>query len=398
MKLLLAIQDSMGHLLPSIRFAQAAQALGHDVVAVSADRHGALLDQSGIPHVAVTNAENPFMSMGDWYVVETVKTQVRVFDSLLEQVRPDAVVCGPLAISALIFAERHALPVAILGYSTYLYPGIDDDSEARWWRLRSITGFYNAARAGMGLPALTADPERTPLIGDCYLLRNVPEFTGPMRLPDSVVHVGGLNGEPGAGHVAARAFARRWREQGRPVVFVQIGRLFRKNDLWTRLMAALDSLGLAAIADVGRCDYLPDNPDLPEHCFATRFVSLGDVAELVDFTVCSGHGASLLGSMSHCKPMACVPTSADSVELAERVAECGLGVSIDASQAADALARDLGAFRRRHEAGGFDPSLQRFRASLGEWRDREGPVIASILERLQLARTDRAAAAAALSA
>ena len=388
----------MGHLLPSIRFAQAVQALGHDVVAVSADRHGALLDQSGISHIPVTNAENPFMSMGDWYVVETVKTQVRVFDSLLERVRPDAVVCGPLAISALIFAERHALPVAILGYSTYLYPGIDDASETRWWRLRSITGFYNAARAGLGLPPLTADPERTPLIGDCYLLRNVPEFTGPLRLPELVFHVGGLHGEPGAGQVAARAFARRCREQGRRVVFVQIGRLFRHGDLWPRLMAALDALGLAAIADVGRCDYLPETPDLPAHCFATRFVSLGDVADLVDAMVCSGHGASLLGCMSHRKPIACVPTSADLVELAERVAACGLGVSIDASQASDGLAASLREFLRRHEAGAFDASLERYCALLGEWKAQEGPVIASILERLQLARTDRAAAAAALSA
>ena len=398
MRLLLTIQDSMGHLLPSIRFAQAAQALGHDVVAVSADRHGALLDQSGIPHISVTNADNAFMSMGDWYVVETVKTQVRVFDSVVEQVRPDAVVCGPLAISALIFAERQALPVAVLGYSTYLYPGIDDTNETRWWRLRSITGYYNVARAGLGLLPLTADPERTPLLGDCYLLRNVPEFTGPLRLPASVFHVGGLHGEPGAGHYAARAFARRCREQGRRVVFVQIGRLFRKGDLWPRLIAALDALGLAAIADVGRSDYLPENPELPPHCFAARFVSLGDVADLVDAVICSGHGASLLGGMSHRKPIACLPTSADSVELAERVVACGLGVSIDASQAADGLAAGLRDFLRRHEAGGFDASLQRYCALLGEWRAQEGPVIANVLARLQLMRTDRVAAATALSA
>ncbi|HEY5722748.1 MAG TPA: hypothetical protein VIT45_10535 [Allosphingosinicella sp.] len=398
MKLMLAIQDSMGHLLPSIRFAQQAQKLGHEIVAVSSDRHGALLDQSGIPHIPVTNADNPFMSMGDWYAVDVVKTQVRVFDTLVDRLKPDAVVCGPLAISAFMFAERQALPLAVIGYASYLYPGIGDSDETRWWRLRSITGFYNAARAGLGLRPLAADPERTPLIGDCYMLRNVPEFTGPAQLPASVFHVGGLHAEPGAGAYSARAFAERWRDRGRRVVFLQIGRLFGKVDLWPRLTAALDALGLAAIADVGRCDYLPEDAQFPDHCFGARFISLGDVADLVDFILCSGHGASLLGGMSHGKPLACLPTSADSVELAARIAELGLGASLDWRQPTDGIAADLRVFLQRHDAGGFDPALERFGGLLGEWKAREGAVITGVLERLQAIRTDRAAAGAALSA
>ncbi|MGA9583092.1 MAG: hypothetical protein WBR13_14110 [Allosphingosinicella sp.] len=398
MRLLLAIQDSMGHLLPSIRFGQLVQALGHGVVAVSADRHGALLDQSGIEHIPVRNADGPFMSMTDWYNVETVKVQVRVLDSLVEQVQPDAVVCGPLAISAMIFAERHSLPVGVLGYSTYLYPGLDETAEGRSWRLRSITGFYNSARAALGMAPVAADPESSPLIGDCHLLRNVPEFTGPARLPESVLHVGALHGEPGAGHFAAREFARHWRARGRRIVFVQIGRLFGEGDLWRRLTIALDRLGLAAIADTGRADYLRESADQPAHCFATRFASIGDVVDLVDAVICSGHGASLLGAMTHRKPIACLPTTADTVELADRAAACGLGVSIDSSLDSDALQTRLREFLDRHAAGAFDQSLERYCASLGRWKSREPEVVAAMLERLMEIRRARAPAHAELSA
>lgn len=382
MKLLLTIQDSMGHLLPSIRFAQRVQGLGHDVVAVSADRHGALLDQHGIDHVPVTNAGGAFMSTWDWYVVDSVATQVRVFESMVDRLRPDAVICGPLAISAMIFAERQGLPVGIIGYSTYLYPALDDLDATRWWRLRSITDFYNAGRAALGLRPVAADPAATPLIGDAYLLRNVPEFTGPGRLPAPVLHVGGLHAEPGAGHVRARAFARHWRAQGRRVVFVQIGRLFHKAALWTRLMTALDALGLAAIADTGRSDYLSGGEDVPPHCFATRFVSIGDVADLVDGVICSGHGASLLGALSHRKPLVCLPTSADSVELAERAAACGLGVHLDAEQPQEYLIPALGDALDRAAAGRFDPPLRRFHDALAAWTDKEEAVIATMLARL----------------
>lgn len=398
MRLLLAIQDSMGHLLPSIRFGQIAQALGHGVVAVSADRHGALLDQSGIEHFPVRNADGPFMAMTDWYNVETVKVQVRVFDSIVEQVQPDAVVCGPLAISAMIFAERHSLPVGVLGYSTYLYPGVDEAAEGRSWRLRSITGFYNTARAALGMGPVAADPESSPLIGDCHLLRNVPEFTGPDRLPSSVLHVGGLHGEPGAGHFAAREFALGWKARGRRIVFVQIGRLFGDGQLWRRLTVALDRLGLAAIADTGRADYLRESADLPAHCFVTRFASIGDVADLVDAVICSGHGASLLGAMTHRKPIAFLPTTADTAELAERAVACGLGVNIDSSLDSDGLASRLREFLDRGDGGAFEQGLELYCASLRRWKSKEPEVVAEMLARLMEIRRARAPAHAELSA
>lgn len=397
MRLLLTIQDSMGHLLPSIRFAQRAQGLGHEVVAVSADRHGALLDQYGIEHVPVTNAGGAFMSTWDWYVVDSVATQVRVFESMADRLRPDAVICGPLAISALIFAERQGLPVGMIGYSTYLYPALDDVDATRWWRLRSITDFYNAARTALGLRAVAADPVATPLLGDVCLLRNVPEFTGPGRLPDRVLHVGGLHVEPGAGHARARAFARHWRARGRRVMFVQIGRLFHKADLWTHLMAALDALGIAVIADTGRADYLTGGEDVPSHCLAARFVSIGDVADLVDAVICSGHGASLLGALSHRKPLVCLPTSADSVELAQRVAACGLGVQLDAEQPLERLTPALRAAFDRAAAGTFDEALRRFHDALAAWTGREEAVIAALLARLETAGTHKRSAFPVLS-
>jgi hypothetical protein len=383
MKILLSINDSMGHLLPAIRFAQIAQRLGHGVVVVSAECHSALLDLYGIEHIPVTNSGTTFMATWDWYGVDTVASEVRVFDSVVERIRPDVVICGPLAISAMIFAERRKLPVGIIGYSTYLYPALNDDDTTRWWRLNSISGFYNAARTHLGLPEVSAHPDSTPLIGDAYLLRNVPEFTGPSSLPPQVMHVGGLHLDPGAGHGRARAFAQQWRSKGRRVVYVQMGRLFEKSEIWTTLMAALELLGMAAIADTGRSDYLHDESAIPPHCFVSRFVSLGDVADLVDAVICSGHGASLLGAMSQQKPLACLPTSADSKELADRVVACGLGVRLDPMQSPGPLAVALQGFFDQQKSGHFDGCLRQFHDALAVWIDKEEAVIDAMLMRLE---------------
>lgn len=382
MRLLLVIQDSMGHLLPSIRFGQHAQALGHQVLAVSSDRHMAIMDQFGVEHVSVYNADVPFLSTRDWYLVETVKTQVRVLHEVAERFRPDAIVCGPLAISAFIMAEQLDLPVGIIGYSTLLYPGLGDDDPTRRWRIHSITGFYNEARRALGLGIVKPDPVTTPLLGDCWMIRNVAEFTGDVRLHDKILHVGGLNIEPKSGHAAARHFARQWREAGRSVVFVQLGRLFEKQHIWHRLLTALDAQGYAILADTGRSDYLPDGVDVPRHCFAARFLCLGDVADLVDAVICSGHSASLIGAINHRLPMAFLPTSADSVELATRAKQCGLGAVIDAKQSAADIAADLHLFFRRQRAGAFDPALAGFAEQFGQARLGERPLVAEVLGRL----------------
>jgi hypothetical protein len=363
--------------------ASAMRSIGVGVVVVSAECHSALLDLYGIEHIPFTNRGTTFMATWDWYGVDTVASEVRVFDSVVERIRPDVVICGPLAISAMIFAERRKLPVGIIGYSTYLYPALNDDDTTRWWRLNSISGFYNAARTHLGLPEVSAHPDSTPLIGDAYLLRNVPEFTGPSSLPPQVMHVGGLHLDPGAGHGRARAFAQQWRSKGRRVVYVQMGRLFEKSEIWTTLMAALELLGMAAIADTGRSDYLHDESAIPPHCFVSRFVSLGDVADLVDAVICSGHGASLLGAMSQQKPLACLPTSADSKELADRVVACGLGVRLDPMQSPDLLAVALQGFFDQQKKGCFSGSLRQFHDALAVWIDKEETVIDAMLMRLE---------------
>ena len=190
MKHLFVVQASFGHLLPAMRLARLVLERGHEALFVASDQYSALLDAHGLEHVAVANTGMPFLSTYDWYDVTTVGIQVELLRKIVEQHRPDVLVTGPLGLSTFMAAELRSLPVVVIGYGEYLYPGVGDLDPGRWWRLRTITSFYNACRRAQGLAPVEAEPETSPLLGSRYLLRNVPQFTSPSELPARVTSAG----------------------------------------------------------------------------------------------------------------------------------------------------------------------------------------------------------------
>jgi UDP:flavonoid glycosyltransferase YjiC (YdhE family) len=394
MKYLFIVQASFGHLLPALRLAELVLERGHEALFVASDQYSALLDQRGLQHLPVTNTGHPFLSTYDWYDPGTVGIQVRLLGKIVERYRPDVLVTGPLGLATFMIAELRSLPVLVLGYGEFLYPGVGDDNPTRWWRLRTVTSFYNQCRKEHGLEPIEADPETTPLLGDCYLSRNVPEFTTPAELPARVRHVGGLYWEPAYRNPRMERFVRGEEARGRRRVYVQIGRLFDKTWVWARLMNVLDELGVACVADTGRADYLDSAGDAFPSCFQARFVPVGSVAA-ADAVICSGHTAVILGAITHRKPLLCIPTSADADECAERVAQCGLGAKIHYKTEfnADSFQR----FFDRVDRGEFRAALARFSGHLEAWKRAErslGDIGATLGEprRDERAPVDRGAA------
>jgi hypothetical protein len=380
-KHLFVTQASMGHLLPAIRLARLVQDRGHQVRFVASDIYSGVLDLHGLPHVPVSNSNLPFLSTYDWYDVNTVGIQVRLLHTLVDRDPPDVVITGPLGLAAFIVAESRSLLVVVLGYGEYLYPGLRDQDPIRWWRLRTVTDYYNDSRRALGLKSVEALPDTSPLLGGLYLLRGVPQFTSPRLLPPQVRHVGGLYWEPEYQNPAMERFLDRCRKHDQRIVYVQLGRLFGKSWVWTRLMNLLGELGVACVADVGRADYLQDDPHSYPHCFACRFAPLGSVTG-ADAVICSGHTASVLGAMTHRTPLLCIPTSADAEESADRVVQCGLGMKINYER--ELTVDQLQRFLRRADGGDFAVGLRRFSDYLETWKTAEpelGDIALPLIER-----------------
>lgn len=380
MKHLFVVQASFGHLLPAMRLAELVEERGHEALFVASDRYGALLDVHGLRNVPVSNIGWPFLSTYSWYDAESVRIQVRVLTQIMEHYPPDVLVTGPLGLATFIVAERCSIPVVVLGYGEYLYPGLRDEDPTRWWRLRSITSFYNECRKAQGLAPVEVEPETSPLLGACTLVRNVPQFTSPVELPARARHVGGLYWEPAHRDPRIQQFLEESRGRYRRTVHVQVGRLFEKPWIWTRLMTILEDLGIACVADVDRADYLRAAPREFPNLLMARFAPLGRV-EGAEAVICSGHTAAVLGAMTHKKPLLCIPSSADTEEMAARVSQCGLGTKIDPEE--ELHHESFERFFEQVDRGDFTAGLTRFHGHLEEWKRAEaslGDIGLSLIE------------------
>jgi UDP:flavonoid glycosyltransferase YjiC (YdhE family) len=241
-----------------------------------------------------------------------------------------------------------------------------------------MTDRYNAYRAALGLPRVESSPESSPLIGDLHLLRSVPELADQSYLPRQVRHVGPLLWDMPSSHARLDSFIALHRAAGRPVVYVQIGRLFEDFPAWEPVLTALGRVQVDAILDIGRSDFMGSPPRVPGNCFLTRYVPLGDIADRVSLVVCSAQTTSVLASIFHGKPLLAIPHSTDSQELASRVGAKGLArVIVDR---ANLTAAELEAHFETLSQGSGCPATARFQALFREYDDeRVYRVLSSVL-------------------
>lgn len=366
---LLVVHASYGHLFPAIKLAHILQARGHQVLFVSSNEYNGMFSLFGIENVGVSNTPTPFLALTDWYELTANLNQVRVLEQVIEQYKPDRLVTNPLVLSSFLVAEKHSIPVTVVGYCEYLYPAADHRPSPKQWRLDTLTKYYNAVRESLDLSEVAADPVATPLIGDRYLLRTVPDLVRERVLPEQVECVGGLYWEPQYINVELRKFVRESRKAQKKLAYVQIGRLFDKTAIWSRLLGALGELPFSFVLDVGRADYIEPGIELPDNCLVSPFIPLGPVAADMSAVICSGQTTSVVSALLHGKFTVCVPFSADSIELSESIEKKQLGVGIYSAEeiTAERLAAELAKASRSE----FRDCIESYRQTFLDYEVRE---------------------------
>ena len=326
-KYLFVCLSSIGYLYPAIRLAHILQAHGQRVLFVSTTEHAMVLNTQGIDHLGVKNDSVPFLYTSNWFLAANAPAEVKVLDYAVATFEPDAIVGSPLALAAFVAAEKYHLPLVSIGFTEYLYPGLNGLQEKNW-RMHSITNYYNGYRAELGFGPIAVSPLASPLIGDCYLLRSVPELNDHLQLPAAVQYVGDLYWEPSYENLPLRRFCADSRAGGKALAYLQIGRLFEGAAVWQALLGALRESPLNFLVDTGRADYIQPDAPFPDNFFVSPFIPLGAVADDVAFVVCSAQSTTVTSAIVHGKQLLCLPHSADSVELTQRLVSKGVALGL----------------------------------------------------------------------
>ena len=360
MRFLMCSLSSPGFLYPVIGLAGALRCRGHDVRFVANGTTASLVEGQGFGCMRGRVPVDCFDTR-QWFAPLSVGLQYKYVERAIGEFEPDAIVAQPLALGSILAAERRGVRVAMMGFATYLWPSARDRHDVgeaareairrREWRARDINEHFNRARRAVGMPELLVDLEGSPLLGDLFLLRTVPELEPCVELLPSQVHVvGPCLWEPAP--VEEDLVAEKWMsEEGSEVYYVHHGRVFDERSFWADAVTAFGgAANIRVVACVGRMDRevgaVPVN-------FLTRYhIAQGRVLRRAAVAVATAHTTVALGALSYAVPNVLIPGGGEQADLAERCRAAGVStvlkaedVTVETLRAAvrNAIARPSGA-------------------------------------------------------
>jgi len=261
--------------------------------------------------------------------------------ALLEEWRPDALVCDETDFGAGVAAERRGLPFAsvlVTASGSFVRPDV-------------VGPALDALRAEHGLPS---DPDLAS--PGCHLvlcpfppsLRD-PAFPLPATARCYRLPLAGASGPK-----------PEWADvrPGASAVYVTLGTVFNleSGDLLARAVAALRELPVNLLVTVGSDLDPAELGAQPAQVRVERYVPQAEVLPWCDAVVSHAGSGGVLGALSHGLPSVLIPLGADQPWNADRCAALGVArvldaLAIDAAELRDALTSVLEqpGYRRRAE-------------------------------------------------
>jgi len=240
-----------------------------------------------------------------------------------------------LALGPLIVANRRKLPVGVLGFCTYLWPAFNVPSrdwervnlstveDWRGWRHSGMLTTLNRARALFRLPAYATDCRDTPLTGDLFMVRSVPELEpDASSLPQKVHLVGSCLWEPEVRDDELESWLAETADLGVPLIYVQHGRFFHIPSFWPRLVEALGKLDCRVAASTGRLD--SSVGELPRSFFVRPYIPQGRVLEVARVAVASANTTVVLGTLTAGIPSLLIPGGGEQPDVASLCKSAGV--------------------------------------------------------------------------
>ncbi|MFI5906935.1 glycosyltransferase [Dactylosporangium sp. NPDC051541] len=319
MRLLFAFAGGRGHLNPLLPLAEAATARGHAVAFTG--RPGGLppgypgfpagADDPGerrpLQRLDRAREEHDFLhGFGGWIARERAATT----RTAAVEWRPDLIVCDEADFGSMIAAESFGIPhvsVVVLAAGTFGRPS-------------GLSSLLDETRAQHGLPA---DPKLEMLDRHLVISPVPPTF------------------RPAASHMRPMELTPP-APTDPPTVYFTLGTIFNteSGDLFTRFLTGFSRLPIQLVVTVGAAIDPAELGPQPPHVHVERYVPQAAVLPRCSAVVTHGGSGTLVGALAHGLPLVVVPMGADQPANADRVAELGLGLVLDAVDAtpADAAA------------------------------------------------------------
>jgi len=133
MRFLFCSLETPGFLFPAIAVALELKARGHEVSFVADAKCCALLASQGLARVERGSRDGESFQVAFWAKPTSIAIQVKHVEYALESFCADALVGQALTLGPILAAQKHKIPLGLLGFCTYLWPYDEAPDLGRAW-------------------------------------------------------------------------------------------------------------------------------------------------------------------------------------------------------------------------------------------------------------------------
>ena len=261
MKYLFCPMSSSGFVFPSIGIAKLLIRRGHQVAFVTGRSFDKIFEREGLERIPNGTRDTDCFTLPKWTWLREVSKQVRYITSAIQEFNPDVLVGTVLGKGAPVASELRGVPLSIIGFATYLWAlpdvlALPDSLRSQSDRflvnmLESDVEEHNQLRMRFKLTQANAPSREMPMLGDLFLMQNVPELVGnPQAFPPQVHFVGCCLWDECVKDSELDEWMDKAIGSGDPILYVQPGAYFDKRNFWPDLV---DALAGKSIRVVGVC-------------------------------------------------------------------------------------------------------------------------------------------------
>ncbi|MFI9311581.1 glycosyltransferase [Streptomyces triculaminicus] len=330
---------SPGHVFPMVGISLELARRGHGVAFATGTRFDDLLRRQGIRRIPRCPRDGESFQLETWWNPTSIALQAAHILHATSEFHPDVIIGGQLTYGPMLMGEVLDLPVAILGFATYLLPKPrrctkqgdekpDEVEERAIWRMESMSEKLHEARQFLHLPLLSRQQAADFLLGDLFLLQSVPELEPRAAdLPPGVHCVGSCAWEPAAPDEELAEWLDRTGGFG-PIIYMQHGRLFHLGSLWRAVAECLDGADIRLVASAGKVDGKLMKPP-PFNFFVRDHVPQGQVLPHATAVISTANTTAVLGALSFGLPLLLLPGGGEQLEMAAICERMGAALTLD---------------------------------------------------------------------
>ena len=333
MRILFTFAGGIGHFIPLVAIARAAEAAGH-VVAFGSQRallpvvrqagFTAVFDTGGVTFqddaqrfpLLRLDMNREYRAVRDGYAGRIARERAPAIIERSAEWKPDVLVCDEMDFGGVIAAERLSIPhatVLVIAAGSLVRGDL-------------ISGPLNALRRAHGLPP---DPELGMLSRYLVLSPFPPSFRDPVFPLPVTAHSFRPPGRDAFGSRVLPAWIEALPQ--RPTLYLTLGTVFNveSGDLFCRILEGLKMLAVNIVATIGpQMDPRELGPQ-PANVHIEKYLDQWRLLPHCNLVVSHGGSGTVIGALAHGLPMVLLPIGADQPLNATRCEELGVARVLD---------------------------------------------------------------------